>query len=274
MQTDIVNCHVEKSNVFHEIKKCLKFSKGFYMKRLDGSIVEIKYRKNSDPLDPLTVKILEAASNICPCPLPEDLPHIYDGLRVYYTAFSEEDSDFISHKGRISSIKEEQGKRTFTIDGTNVKNYPGTPVFTYDKSNNTLYLIGVIIPEGKAVHIHSLPDASEKDEIGDERGKTKTTYSIGGFVLHEEGKAGAGPRYVSFTGNTIGKPRYELSFNVDSKRLNPHGDRNYNQGEQPKLYARALAEFAKAYKDNSNTVPEVFHFKFSKTEYTATKVVI
>ena len=274
MQTQTFGYQVNKSDIFEEIKKCIE-PEAFYMKRLDGTTIVVTHTKDSKSNYGLNSKVIEATAEVIGAPFPKDEVPFHEGLGVYYTGYSEEEGVFMCHKGRISSIKKEQETIVFTIDGSRVSQYPGSPVFSYDKMHKILNLIGVIVPADKAVHINffendkNISDAGEDLDLGVDRGKKRVQVASGQFKGIEQG-TGKGPRSILINGPGLEKGvNYELTFMLGGIKQNPHKDRKYNKN-QNKFYEIAINAFAE-FHNQHQTIPDFFTFDFFKEEYTATK---
>ncbi len=269
MQVQNFGFQVDKHEIFNEIKKYIE-DEGFHMQRRDGSTVLVTYTKDSPSHYGLNSRVIEATADVIGAPFPKGEVPFYAGLGVYYSAYVEEEGVYMCHKGRISSIKQEEEETIFTIDGAGVSQYPGSPVFSYDKIDRILNLIGVIVPADKAVHINflknneNISDAGE--DLGPDRGKKRVQVSSGQFKGIEQG-TGKGPRSIIINGPGIKTLSYKLTFKSGKKTTNPHQDPMYNKN-CPLLYQTVLDEFVQSH---TQTVPGSFVFDCYKNEYTATR---
>lgn len=280
---------IPATKIFTEIKKCLSVNpKGFNLAISEdgeekvGLVTPIPnsnesvYKKYSD----YGVALLQSLPSTA-APRAAAEVSITEGLSVYYASFSEENEVIMCHKGRISSIKEnEQEVKVFTIDGPQASHYRGSPVFTYDKVKQLLHLIGFISfkPKegihsiGEAIHIgifNKVDPDREDVELGEERGGKRIKVSHEGFSGQEIG-TGKGPRSILITGNAI-SVTYTISFINGDEELNPHHDQKYNNGGQPKLYQKALEVFVDSYRANNQQIQNQINFRCYKNSYIVKK---
>ncbi len=293
-----LNGGISKNEIFDEIKKCLKDS-GFNMS-YEGGTYRIKHIKESDLQKNgikysdygLVMKIKKVVKeDVIHASFPTvDVP-VNEGLAVYYAGFSDENGVYMCHKGRISSIKEESNTQVFTIDGSSVSDYPGSPVFIYDKIDQVLRLIGIITnsddgSKNRAVHVDLFKTdlLSKEEEVEDEmdineqlgeergkKGKERVKVSSGGYKGKEIG-TGKGPRSIKINGQGVSNLHYKLVFiNGNGQETHPHDDPDYND-DRPKLYQVALNRFIAELNANNQVAPESFKFEcYKKNPYIAKK---
>ena len=263
---------IEKSQIFDIIKKCIKPDGGFYLKRSDGSTLLITHTPNNNNFDqtkcekiPDVVKACFLASNV----------QIHEGLKVYYARYLDEEGVFMCHTGHISSIKNEDIGQTFTIDGSQVVESSGSPVFTFNKTTRLLGLIGAITSTNRVVHSDFFKSSetkasAEQDALGEPRGKTRISVEFEQLKGIEQGQ-GKGHRSIQINvQEAVGvNPCYTLRYALNGKELNVHDCKPYNKN-QSLLYQTALETFAAPYKQTKQ-VPLSFNFECYKSCFIAHK---
>jgi hypothetical protein len=247
-------------------------SKGFYISKDQELLLVDRIRESNEHMT-----IFEAHRDydvvfLCPesedefseevITFPEEDVYVEKGDEIISIGYDSDEEAVVVSEGAILDVDDSGSETVFTVQTDAAFKPKIYSVFSLDKVNSCLNLVGIFSPKlGKVVHIQFFEEET--------RGGNALVF-CGSFHGKEDKNPGKGPRGLIINESKLPKElNYSLKFEHQNGFLHPYKDRKYHKNEKL-LYQTALNQFVELYQANG-TIPQEFSFDCYRTSsYKAT----
>jgi hypothetical protein len=193
---------------------------------------------------------------------PEEDVYVEKGNEVISIGYDSDEEEVMVSEGAVLDVDDSRSDTLFTVQTDAAFKPKIYSVFSLDKINSCLNLVGIFSPKlEKVVPIQFFDEETRGENV---------LVSFGSFRGKEDKKRGKGPRGLIINESKLPRElNYSLKFACQNEFLHPYKDRKYHKNERL-LYQTALNQFVELYQANG-TIPQEFSFDcYRSSSYKAT----